>query len=512
MSRDVTTVKAEPLFSVVVPLHDDRGVAVKAIQGWLDQRTASVLFEIVVVDSGCPKLTRQLAKLLGPRDQLVREPSANEARLYNAGAKVAAADWLVFTESHVVPCPGAAAALCRRLFDPECDAAVLGSVHGIRSRFAAVDAELCDRESSAMRGLGLWRAVGLRGFVIRRETFNSLGRFTEENFRFAETALAIRIVESGHRLVEFPDIILEHFDTDGPHELQSAMAIGRLGACRFWSAEPNLAAKYFGCPAPHSADGIVDPNLGRQIWRSLIRAVGRLDLRSAGYLLPLAGPSLVAALGGWRGQEWKARWRAWKASFRLLTMLHVTHRRQAIAPLLDQYLQLRECCAEIGSVWFQAETSTGETPMLEELSRNVEAESLPNRGLNFFSPEVWQGETYCWSAPKAAVRLPRVSPGCRVRLDARPTGGWLARRPRLYLNGMRIPEENVTETDGIVKVMIREDIFSKEESAILSWGCVPFVPSESGLADRRRLGVALIRATIETRDAVTSTHNLERAA
>ena len=150
--------------------------------------------------------------------------------------------------------------------------------------------------------------------------------------------------------------------------------------------------------------------------------------------------------------------------------------------------------------------------MLKELPPTVEAESLPARGLNFFSPEIWQGETYCWSAPKAAVNLPKVSPGCCIRLDARPTGGWLARRPRLYLNGMRIPAENVTETDGIVEVMIREDIFPKEGSAILSWDCVPFLPSESGLADRRRLGVALIRATIEPRDAVMSTHNLERAA
>ncbi|MFN0019081.1 MAG: glycosyltransferase family 2 protein [Pirellulaceae bacterium] len=514
MSPESIPQNVKPLFSVIVPLHDDRGVALKAIQGWLGQKTETVPFEIVVVDSGRPKLARQAAKLLGPGDHLVREPSANEALLYNAGAKAATADWLVFSESHVVPCAGAAAALCHRLLDPDCDAAVLGSVHGIRSRFAAVDAELCNRESSAMRGLGLWRAVGLRGFAIRRETFNSLGRFTEEYFRFAETALAIRLVESGHQLEEFPDVALEHFDTDGPRELLSAMAIGRLGACRFWAAEPKLAANYFGCPAPRGGPGIVDPTRARQVWQKLLRALLGLDFKSVSKLAPLAGPKLFAALFAWRGQEWKARWRAWGASLRFLTMLHLTHRRRAIAdcqPLLDQYLHLRECCADIGSVWFRAETPR-DLPIFAEVPSSVNAESLPDCGINFFPPEVWQGESYCWSAPQAAIMLPKVWPDCCVRLDARPTGGWLARRPRLFLDGRHIGAECVTETGGIVEVIIPAEMGPAEENAVLSWECDPFVPADSGLADQRKLGVALIRATVEQSVAAATSKTWERAA
>jgi len=514
MSKEAIPQDLKPLFSVIVPLHDDRGMAVQAIQGWLNQRTGTVPFEIVVVDPDKPKLAQRVDVLLGPRDHLVREPSSNEAVLYNAGAKAATADWLVFSESHVVPRPEAASVLGHRLLDPDCDAAILGSVHGIRSRFAAVDAELCDRESSTMRGLGLWRAVGLRGFAIRRETFNSLGRFTEEYFRFAETALAIRLVESGHQLEEFPDVALEHFDTDGPRELLIAMAIGRLGACRFWSAEPKLAASYFGCPAPRGGPGIVDPTWARQVWQKLLRALLGLDFKSVSKLAPLAGPKLFAALFAWRGQEWKARWRAWGESLRFLTMLHLTHRRRAIAdcqPLLDQYLHLRECCADIGSVWFQAETSRNLSPS-GEVSLFVTTESLPDCGINFFPPEVWQGELYCWSAPQAAIMLPRVWPDCRIRLDARPTGGWLARRPRLYLDGRSIAAECVTETDGMVEVMIPAEICPLAESAVLSWECDPFVPADSGLADQRKLGVAIINATVEKTAAADTSKIWERAA
>lgn len=514
MPHAASTEIAKPLFSVIVPLHDDRGVALKAIQGWLHQRTTLVPFEIVVVDSGRPKLARQAAALLDARDQLVCEPSANEALLYNAGANVAAADWLVFSESHVVPCPGAALALAARLSNSDCDAAVLGTAHGIRSRFAAVDAELCDRESGAMRELGLWRSVGLRGFLIRQKTFNALGRFPEDYFRFAETALAIRLMESGCRLEDFSDVILEHFDTDGPSELLCAMAVGRLGACRFWAAEPRLARKYFGSASPSGADGLVDPTVARQIWRELLKSLSRLEFRSAWNLSPLAGSNFLSALIGWRGQVWNARWRAWSASLRFLTMLHVTHRRAAVVdsqPLLAQYLYLRETCATIGSALYLAESNPA-APLSNDGPSSVEAESLLTCSINFFPPEVWQGESYCWSAPQAAIIFPRVSPNCRVRLDTRPTGGWLARRPRLYLNGRRIPAEDVTETDGIVNVTIRENVCPTMTRAILSWDCDPFVPAKAGLADRRKLGIALIRGTIVSSDAAETFSPGKRAA
>lgn len=514
MLTTALTEHAKPLFSVVVPLHDDRGVALKAIQGWLSQRTALFPFEIIVVDSGRPKLARQVAMLLDARDQLVCEPSANEALLYNTGSKVAKADWLVFSESHVVPRPGAVVALAARLSNSDCDAAVLGSAHGVRSRFAAVDAELCDRESNSMRALGLWRAVGLRGFLIRRETFNALGRFTEDYFRFAETVLAIRLIESGYPLEEFSDVVLEHFDTDGPSELLSAMAIGRLGTCRFWAAEPQLASKYFGSPAPPRMDGFVDPTMARQLWRELLKSLSRLEFSSVFNLASLAGPKFFTALFGWRGQLRNARWRAWRASLRFLTMLHVTYRRQAVAdcpPLLDQYLRLRESCADIGSVRFYAERGH-DGPLPNDFSNSVEAKSLLTSGINFFPPEVWQGECYCWSAPQAAVLLTKVSPHCHIRLDARPTGGWLARRPRLYLNGRRIPGEDVTETDGIVDVMIRADICPVMTRAILSWDCDPFVPARAGLADRRKLGVALIGTTIVTSEIAKTISPRMRAA
>jgi hypothetical protein len=514
MPTAAPTEHAKSLFSVVIPLHDDRGVALKAIQGWIGQRTALVPFEIIVVDSGRPKLARQVAKLLAAGDQLIHEPSANEALLYNAGSKIATADWLVFSEPHVIPRPGAATALAVRLSNSDCDAAVLGTAHGVRSRFAAVDAALFDREISTMRALGLWRSVGLRGFLIRRETFNGLGRFTEDYLRFAETVLAIRLIESSCRLEEFSDVVLEHFDTDGPSELLSAMAIGRLGACRFWAAEPQLASKYFGSPTPPSMDGLVDPKVAREVWRELLKSLSRWEFRSAFNLASLAGPKFFSALFGWRGQLWNARWRAWSASLRFLTMLHVTHRRHSGAdcqPLLDQYLHLRKQCADIGSVQFHAEQGP-EGPLLNDYSNSVEAEALLTSGINFFSPEVWQGECYCWSAPQAAVLFPKVSPNCRIRLDARPTGGWLARRPRLFLNGRRISADDVTETDGIVDVMIRADACPARTRAILSWKCDPFVPASAGLADRRKLGIALIRGTVVSSEAAETFSSGKRAA
>jgi hypothetical protein len=142
----------------------------------------------------------------------------------------------------------------------------------------------------------------------------------------------------------------------------------------------------------------------------------------------------------------------------------------------------------------------------------VEGESLDEAGLNFFPAETWQGETYCWSSPGAAICLPLDSSEHRIVLDARPTGGWLVRIPKLCLNGTPIPKKDISENGGILQVTIRADTYRGAGTAILSWDCVPFCPSDSGLPDNRQLGVALIRVQVEKVQTLTNPLEIVRAA
>ena len=502
-----------PKFTIIIPLHDDRNLGVAAVAAWLEQRSAENHFQVVVVNSNRPRLVRRVAKLLAPGDRLVHAKSTNEAVLYNAGAQAADAKWLVFTEAHVLPVHDTVSALLKRLESIQADAANLGSAHRVRSRFSAVDAELTEREVNIMAGLGSWRRVGLRGFLIRRDVFTSLGMFSEDYHRFAETALAIHLVESGYRLEDFPDVVVEHFDTDTLGELLLAMALGRLGACRFWQAEPQLATAYFGSTIPDSAHGFVDPQVAMSLWRPLGRALLRGNWSAALRLLPWAAPKCFTAVTGWRGERFKIWLRAQRECWRYLGLLYWKHRAENprhCQPVIDQYFQLRDRCAEIGAVWHRENVArAGST---NSVPTTLDAEALGRQGMNFFPPEIWQGATYRWSSPSAALLISVGSGEQEIILDARPTGGWLVRRPNLFLNGIAIASEQVTEDKGIVTVRLPAEARCETTPALLSWTCQPFKPAQAGLPDQRSLGVAIIQVQVRRTVAELLPAVTERAA
>lgn len=503
----------EALFSVVVPTYDDRGVVLQAVEAWLTQRTEATPFELIIVDSGNLRLARKIAPCLGSRDQLVSLKSSNEAQLYNYGARFATTDWIVFSEAHVVPSPDMVSKLSRRLNSTSCDAAIMGSTHRTRTRLARVDAQLFRCESDAMRALGLWRNVSLRGFLIRRDLFQKLGTFNEDYLRFSETALAIHIVDRGYLLEEFPEVVIEHYGTDSIRELLVAMSAGRLGAHRFWAAEPELAFAYFNTHHPATPPKTVSNGLARTLWYQLLRAICRGKGRAALRLFRLSKSTLLPAILGWKGGTWKSTIRACLTYIHLMAAMHVGHSpKRNYEPFINLYRSLRETCAEVGSMLFQSESEQDRKPGQFSLPQVVESDEFQNCGLNFYPTEVYQNERYCWSSPQAAIRLVLDSSDCLVCLDARPTGGWLVRNPKLYINGEKIPSENITEESGIVKVFIRSDKKRLLGEAILSWRCSPFRPADLGLPDRRSLGIALIRVNIFKSAASISQPTEVRAA
>ncbi len=56
----------------------------------------------------------------------------------------------------------------------------------------------------------------------------------------------------------------------------------------------------------------------------------------------------------------------------------------------------------------------------------------------------------------------------------------MVRNPRFYVNGTPIAAKNVTEEDGIVRVLIHNEHASESEVVVFAWECVPFCPATSG--------------------------------
>src|SRR5262245_8280621 len=92
----------KPFISVIIPLPDHRGHAVEAIESWTEQSCPRGDYEIVVIIDGRePELEEKVAKLLSPHDQVLRCNEGSLHDCYNAGARAARGQVLLFTESHV---------------------------------------------------------------------------------------------------------------------------------------------------------------------------------------------------------------------------------------------------------------------------------------------------------------------------------------------------------------------------------------------------------------------------
>src|SRR5439155_26846094 len=133
-----------------------------------------------------------------------------EAALYNAGARVARGDILLFSEGHVVATAGVVRQVANYFDSHAVAAANLPGGHVSSTPMAKLDQLLFEQECGDRRALGDWREVGLRGFAVRASVFRALGTFDESYLRTAESAFAIRMVETGQPIGRVPNATVLH--------------------------------------------------------------------------------------------------------------------------------------------------------------------------------------------------------------------------------------------------------------------------------------------------------------
>ena len=81
------------LVSVVIPLPDHRGQALRSIRSWAkEQSFPRDRYEVIVTTDGSgPELDAQVAALLSPWDRVIVDPASDEIQLYDLGARAARA-------------------------------------------------------------------------------------------------------------------------------------------------------------------------------------------------------------------------------------------------------------------------------------------------------------------------------------------------------------------------------------------------------------------------------------
>jgi hypothetical protein len=480
--------------TVVLPLIDDRGHGERALASWIGQTLAAERFEIVAVTPHPgDRLALRARSLLRPHDRLEAAPGAAEMELYQAGARAARAELLLFTEAHCLAEPDAAEALLRRFATPAGGAgpaaAQLAGEPLASNAFAAFETRLLGDGLRAHPD-DAWRRVSLRGFAVRRGAWKEAGGFATACGRLAEAILGVRLLRLGCRIDDCPEARVRHGNCSRARDLAAALRPhGRGQGAWRERCEAGLERDFLPPLPDWSERAGWAPRLARHALRVRLGILGRAALRRAwrphaaaaaralpgclaaalfGHRVPrvLAAARAARSLAASRwGPGEERRYRAYgRASSELLRWGVLDHAAAAGLP-----------AAPAGDVLRPAE--------------------LPDGALvGFHAPERWSAgdarPTCRWTRPFALLRLALEPADMRLVLELCSPLPPERRALRVFWNGKPVP----AAPDGSFR--LRRRWFRRGEQ-LLGIASPPFRPARAGLDDPRELGVALFALRFE---------------
>jgi hypothetical protein len=190
-----------PRFSVIVPLVRHLGHGPEAVSSWVRQRYPADRFEIRAMSDGAdPILDDRIRRRLRPRDRLLHHPSSDERELHDAGARQAAGDCLVFTESHCVAEPDFLSEMAAYLADGRHAGACCRTVGSHRNAVGRAVREDFEHDFRVWTRPDDHRKVIIHGFTIRRDAYLAVGGYEPPFGNFMDSLLAAKLAARGHRL------------------------------------------------------------------------------------------------------------------------------------------------------------------------------------------------------------------------------------------------------------------------------------------------------------------------
>jgi nucleotide-diphospho-sugar transferase len=266
-----------PVLTVIYPVFDVRGDIVERVRLWTEgQDFDPRAYRILVVAGAATKLNDvALRKVLRNQDAILRVPGVGrDADYWNAGAREAKTQWLLFVEAHGLPERDSLATLAAWIAaNPNGEACnfkirSLGGHHitGLMQRwFAEVHKVWADTST--------WRRLHRTAFAIRRDIFEDVGPFEPEYGQFAPPLLAARMDRRGLIISALPRSSILHDDSpeiSDHHHDTADYARGEMEARHV--SDPGFFEAYFG-PAPfQGSDMILSARHARSMARGLLAA------------------------------------------------------------------------------------------------------------------------------------------------------------------------------------------------------------------------------------------------
>ena len=466
-----------PLFSIIIPLEYHRGQWEQSWLGWTSQTADKSLYEIILVVPPDFKTRDELKVLAGDEARLEFTDSEHDIGLCAFGATKARGSYLFFTESHCWPEPNVIE-LCIRAIEAHPDWAGF-SCHSVpicHNRLSVAEAAMYQADIEFGMKQHPWRKVLDQCFVTRRDVYWECGGLREELGHFAEWVLAAAYHARGHVIGYLEEARFHHYYIGEIGELKTFTLDFVRGEIRYLGeARRDPGSELLEAPIEWSQPDDFDVALARSALGARLRSA-----RAVGERLQTLMRWGVTASVGDRFARSSARFSAVYARC-VLTMLIVAGSDDGIARWLKRYIASLIHFQRLDCIQRGSEPAGAKLPRLGD---QVMAQA------GFHAHEVWQGRSFRWSEPEAALRI-KVPPGPSIIRIVSPE----IREPldrigvEFHLDGVRVPDAAITiDVDAFVLQLDRPS----SGTAILAWTC----PRFAAAGDDRRLGLPVAEISV----------------
>ncbi|MET3968563.1 glycosyltransferase family 2 protein [Bradyrhizobium sp. S3.9.1] len=475
-----------PLFSIIIPLEHHRGQWQLSWLGWTSQTADKSLYEIILVVPPDFEALNELKALAGGKARLEFTNSDHDIGLCAFGAAKARGKYLFFTESHCRPEPDVMEA-CIRAIDARPDWAGFScqSVPICHNRLSVAEAAMYQADIEFGMKQHPWRKVLDQCFVTRRDVYWECGGLREELGHFAEWVLAAAYHARGHTIGYLEEARFHHYYIGEIGELKTFTLDFVQGEIRYLSeARDDPGSELLETPIEWSSRGDFNVALARSALAARMRA-GRVTSEG----LQAIGRWCAIALAGDRLALGLARLAAGYARCSL-TLLTMGGSRGSIARWLKRYIaalihyQRLYCIRGIRGSLGGAAQSLGDQMVAQA---------------GFHAWEVWQGRSFRWSEPEAALRIEAPPGRTIIRIASPEIRGPLDRiGVQFYLDGVRVADAaTAIDADAFV---LQLDL-PPSGGAMLAWAC----PRFAAIDDPRRLGLPVAGIDVSAGEDVSCT-------
>lgn len=480
------------LVSVVLPLPDHRGNALRSVRSWAREQSLSRdRYEVLVVADGSdPGLEAAATALLAPHDRLVYGPPGNETELYDVGARQARGRWLFFTEAHGIGAADCLKEMVQYLAETGLVGASCRSEGFGRSVFARLEERQFDQAASIRLAPSHWSKLFIRGAALEREIYLRHGGLKARYRLFAEPELSSRLHAAGYRIGFVSGALVRHGNMETVAEMREALHEYARGEATFRLDHPRGERDHhFGVPGWWSERILLDAGIERYLWRSLLSSLAcpvpnRPWARRAWLRL------LPRALFGHRVRIWAAELGIQRAAVRCWWWRRQEER------LFGAYMDLWSGLATQGALRTLTEAKLAAARTQPTAIAGVAMAELTDDWLaGFHALEEYDGERFRWAGPLACIKLPLVPGNGLLRLRTRGLRPGL--RARAFLNGHRLMLHDRQADRGEIALSVRRRHFRRRGFQYLALLCDPLKPWMQGVLDTRELGLPLFRVDFD---------------